>query len=122
MSRQIDLTAYLHIGYGALILLAALIATVVIIGGGQLADDPGAVAITTGVGAVVGVILAVLSLPSIIGGFGLLKRRPWSRTVIIVLSILHLFSFPIGTAIGAYSLYVLFQDDARAEFEYGHLH
>ncbi len=121
MSKQIDLVAYLHIGWGALILLVAIIAAVAILGGGWITGDESIIVITTSVGIAVAVLLVILSLPSIIGGIGLLKRKPWSRILIIVLSILHLFSFPIGTAIGIFSLYVLFQDQARGEFEYGRL-
>lgn len=121
MSKQIDLVAYLHIGWGALILLGAFVAFVAVLGGGWVTGDEGVIAITTGVAIAIVIALIILSLPSILGGVGLLKRKPWSRIVIVVLSILHLFSFPIGTAIGVYSLYVLFQDEARGEFEYGRL-
>lgn len=116
MSKQIDLVAYLHIGYGVLILLAAVIVFVAIAGGGLLSGEAEAIAITSGVGAFVALILVILAAPSLVGGFGLLRRRAWARVLVIVMSVLALFSFPIGTALGAYSLYVLVQDEAKAEF------
>ena len=59
------------------------------------------------------ILVTVIALPALIGGIGLLKYRPWSRILMIVVSVLHLFSVPIGTALGAYGLWVLLQEDAR---------
>jgi hypothetical protein len=70
--------------------------------------------------AVIGVLIVLLisavSLPALIGGIALLKMKLWSRVLMIVVSILHLFSFPIGTALGVYGLWVLFHDEARRFF------
>ncbi len=53
----------------------------------------------------IGVIL-LFSIPSIIGGVGLLNNKSWSLTLLLVLGCFKLFSFPIGTAIGIYTIYV----------------
>jgi hypothetical protein len=58
-------------------------------------------------------LICVLSLPAFIGGIGLLKLKSWSRILMIVISIFHLFSFPIGSALGVYGLWVLFQPEAK---------
>ena len=60
--------------------------------------------------------IKVLGFIYIIAGIGLLKRREWARILTIILGIFHLFGFPIGTAIGVYTLYVLFNDQAKALF------
>jgi hypothetical protein len=119
MDRRIDLVGYLHIGYGALTLLIATIALIAISAGGLLSGEAKIFAITSGVAIVIFSILAVLALPSFIGGFGLLKRKPWSRILVIILSALHLLSFPFGTLVGGYSLYILMQDNVREELEGG---
>jgi hypothetical protein len=62
-------------------------------------------------------LLCVVSLPALIGGIGLVKFQPWSRVLMIVVSVLHLVSFPFGTALGVYGLWVLLHDHARREFE-----
>ena len=51
--------------------------------------------------------LGVLGLPSVITGYGLLNFRPWSRILGIVLSAVSLINIPIGTAVGAYGLWIL---------------
>jgi hypothetical protein len=69
------------------------------------------------IGFFVVALLCIISLPALIGGIGLLKFRPWSRVSMIVISVLHLISFPFGTALGVYGLWVLLHQDARREFE-----
>ena len=51
-------------------------------------------------------IILFFSIPSIIGGVGLLNNKSWSLTLLLVLGCFKLFSFPIGTAIGIYTIYV----------------
>jgi hypothetical protein len=55
----------------------------------------------------------VVSLPGIVGGIGLLKSQGWARILVLILSFLGLLNFPIGTAVGIYSIWVLF--DKRTE-------
>ena len=71
------------------------------------------------IGVVVVLVICCVSLPALIGGIGLLRMRNWSRIFMIVISILHLLSFPIGTALGVYGIWVLFQDEARRLLEPG---
>lgn len=52
-------------------------------------------------------------------GWGLLERKPWARTVTLVLGIISLFDVPVGTALGIYTLWVLLP--ARTEEEYRRL-
>jgi len=84
--------------------------------------DPGA-AMAAPIIATIGLALAifflVLSLPSILGGWGLINYKPWSRILMIVVSVLHLFHIPLGTALGMYGLWVLFSEEARRILESG---
>ncbi len=40
-------------------------------------------------------------------GWGLLHRQPWGRVVAIIAAVLNLFKFPLGTALGIWTLVVL---------------
>jgi hypothetical protein len=60
--------------------------------------------------------LLVLSLPGLVTGIGLLKLKPWSRIVGIVLSALHLIHIPFGTALGVYGLWVLLNKETEPLF------
>jgi hypothetical protein len=62
--------------------------------------------------------LALLGTGGIGVGLGLKQRRPWARTVAIVLAILALFHPPFGTALGIYTLWVLLGDDGGQQYRY----
>jgi hypothetical protein len=54
--------------------------------------------------ATIGILL--FSIPSIIGGIGLLNNKSWAMLLVLILGCFKLFSFPIGTAIGIYTIWV----------------
>jgi amino acid transporter len=54
------------------------------------------------------VLYGLLSIPSLVAGYGMLKRRSWARTAGIVASVLSAMSFPFGTALCVYTLWFLF--------------
>ncbi len=57
-------------------------------------------------------IFALQSIPCFVCGWGLLRRRLWSRTVGMILAAVALVEIPIGTAFGIYALIVLFKKDS----------
>ena len=57
-----------------------------------------------GLGAI---LLGLLSLPSLIGGIGLLLGHNWGRVLVMIVSAFELIKFPFGTAVGVYSLWAL---------------
>lgn len=65
---------------------------------------------------VIGVAVLAKAAAGFFAGYGLLQRERWARMLTLVLSFLALFNFPLGTALGIYSLWVLFP--ARSEREY----
>ena len=50
-------------------------------------------------------------------GYSLLTRRPWGRTLAIIVAILSLLKIPFGTALGIYTLWVLAPADSGAEYD-----
>jgi hypothetical protein len=64
--------------------------------------------------AVATVFAAALAL---VAGFGLLNRRPWGRVVAIIAAILALLKFPLGTALGIYTLWVLAPGASGLEYD-----
>jgi hypothetical protein len=58
----------------------------------------------------------LVGLANAIIGWGLWKQHEWGRIGAIVLAVLRLFSFPIGTLIGALILWYLFREDVKEEF------
>jgi hypothetical protein len=60
------------------------------------------------------VVMAALALFT---GYSLLQRKPWGRILAIVLGILALFKFPLGTALGIYTLWVLLPSSSALEYD-----
>ena len=56
---------------------------------------------------------------NIVGGIGLLKGKNWARVLVIFLAVLDLIDFPIGTAIGVYTLWVLLNSETSELFDGG---
>ena len=47
---------------------------------------------------------------AIIGGISLLNGKSWALTLLLVLGCFKLFSFPFGTALGIYTIWVYAED------------
>jgi hypothetical protein len=56
-------------------------------------------------------------LLSILTGWGLIGLKGWARWIAIVLAVLALPLFPVGTLIGGLILWYLFQENVRVLFE-----
>ena len=119
MEKHVTFVGALRIGFGILGILAAVIVLVAVVGGGLISGDREAIRITAIVGPVVAFFLVLLSVPGIIGGIGLLKRKPWARFLVLVLAVLDLFNIPIGTALGIYTIWVLMRDETVQLFAPG---
>jgi hypothetical protein len=129
MRDHIKILAVLNIVWSSIGILAGLVVLLVLGGlAGVVAvanaqsNDTGALfagplIIMVGLGILT--LIALLSLPALIGSIGLLKHKSWGRTLMIVVSIFHLVSVPVGTALGVYGIWVLFHEDTRRLFETG---
>ncbi len=56
------------------------------------------------------IIIVFFSIPSIVGGVSLLNGKSWALTLLLVLGCFKLFSFPFGTALGIYTIWVYSED------------
>ena len=53
------------------------------------------------------VLHVVTAIPSLIGGIWILQYKGWARVLLMMTSALNALTFPVGTAIGIYGLWVL---------------
>ncbi|MHC4084530.1 MAG: serine/threonine-protein kinase [Planctomycetota bacterium] len=116
MEKHITIVAVLSLVFGSLWTLFGLILFLVIFGGGLISGDPTAEYITAIVGIAIGGLVILTSVPKIIAGIGLLKRRGWARILALILAVLDLMNIPIGTAIGIYAIWVLLNDETAQLF------
>ncbi len=117
MHQHVPIVAWLNIAGSVLLLLIGGFLLLLLPSIGAISGDREALGVLSIVAVSVGGFMTVLALPGLLAGIGLLRRRNWGRIVAIVVSFLNLLNFPIGTVIGAYSLWVLFQDAATAYFD-----
>ena len=104
----------------ALFLMLALGTASSIVGlNAEPADAAVALPIIGIAGSALVIFLLALSLPGLIVGIGLLKLASWARIAGIVLAIIHLINIPVGTALGIYALWVLFNKDTERLFDGG---
>lgn len=119
MKQHVTIVAALQIGFNVLKIFIAAVVFVIMMAGGLISGDAEAMAIITVVGLAVAGFLVLTALPGIVGGIGLLKGKNWARVLIIFLAVLDLIDFPIGTTIGAYTLWVLLNNESVELFEGG---
>lgn len=117
MDKHVTIVGYLFIALGIIGIVGAALVFITVAGGGLISGEREAIAITATVASVVSAILLLLSLPSLIGGIGLLRRANWARVVILVLSFVNLLNIPFGTILGIYAIWVLLNDQTAALFQ-----
>jgi hypothetical protein len=117
--KHITAIGLLYLGIGVLGLLAAAAILAFTLGPGLLGFFVGesweallALSLIGGAGAFLAVLV---SLPATIVGIGLLKHKRWARYLVSILAIPMLFEFPVGTALGGYSLWALVLEDETTE-------
>ena len=118
MNTHVKTIGYLYIAFGVLGLIAAGAFLLAMLGGRAVAEGEAAKSMVVVVGTFLSAITALLSLPMLAGGIGLLGAFRWARMLVLLLAVLILFHPPFGTALGAYTLWALLaNEDVKRSFE-----
>jgi len=64
-----------------------------------------------------GIFLGFFGVLHLVLAWGLFERQPWARILGLVLGILALLRFPLGTALGIYTLWVLAPEESAREYD-----
>lgn len=116
MEKHINIVATIQIIFSILGFFVGVLGFFVLQVIGEISGDHDAHLVLSIIGTVALIFFAVLSIPGFIAGLGLLKRKEWARVLSLILSVLDLFNFPIGTAIGIYTIWVLSNKEVAMEF------
>jgi hypothetical protein len=123
MAQHVKILGVLHIVFGSLGVLGAIIVLMIFGGISALvgfsdhsADGAAAAPIVGMVGGLIFILVLVLSVPALVIGIGLVQFRPWARIATIILSAFDLLSIPIGTALGIYGLWVMLNPETERLF------
>ena len=112
MDTHVKVVGWLWIANGLLSILMAIIGLVVINWPGMIPGPRDT--ILASVGALCFFLPGIIAY--IVAGYGLLKYKGWARILAIILAILNLILFPIGTALGIYTLIIMFNGETEALF------
>jgi hypothetical protein len=116
MRKHVQILAWLYIALGILGILGALAAFGVLTGIGILSRDPVGFGFMAVLGTIAGFYLLVISVPSIIVGVGLLQDwGGWVIILAVILGVLSLPNFPLGTAIALYTFWVAYRLSSATE-------
>lgn len=116
---HVTLVAGLHIGYGSLKLLLALIIYLGIkFAWGFIPDEEDtAKEILQVVLSILPSVIAFFGIVEVLAGISVLSYKSWSRVFTIIVSALNCLNIPFGTAIGVYSIWTLMKPEVLELFE-----
>jgi hypothetical protein len=124
METHVRFLGILYVGLGVLGGLAALI-LLISLGGfsglmiqverSDFASGP-MVQVIRFFGSGITALMLLLAIPSVAVGVGLMKFRPWARSLSMVVSTLHLVNIPVGTVLALYSFWVLMSPETEPLF------
>jgi len=110
MEKHIKVIGVLWIVLGGLGFLWAFFISALMIGVSFIPDME-APFLLRGIGFWVGLVIFMMSLPEILAGIFLMRKREWARVFTLVLAFLALLNFPLGTALGIYTIVILFKSE-----------
>jgi hypothetical protein len=125
VKRHVDFLSTLYIAWGAIFALVAVAGFALAGGAFAIAESSGPVRFGSEMAArLTGVTLTVIALIALawallhlVVGRQLRKYRPSARLMTIGLAVGNMILFPFGTALGAYAVWVLLNEEGRKLFE-----
>lgn len=117
MEKHINVVAALQIGFSILGIFIGGVIFAVLYLVRDISGDHDAEFILALIANILMIFLAIISLPGIIAGIGLFRRKEWARILTLIISVLDLFNFPLGTAVGVYSIWALVQPETVELFK-----
>jgi hypothetical protein len=116
IDQHVTIVGWLMIASHIIGLMVAAFVFFLLTGTGIASGDPDAAVILPIIGTAVSGFIVLLSIPGLAAGWGLLKRKSWARLLGVIIGFLNLMNFPLGTAVGVYTIWTLLQDGAADYF------
>lgn len=105
--KHVRILGWLHVVLGVIDLLMGMAAFGIMSGIGVVSGDPAAFGIMSLIGGFAGAFMLLMALPNLLVGFGLLRNwGGWVIVLAVILGIINLMNFPIGTAIALYTFWI----------------
>ena len=123
MNMHVTILGWLLIGSG---ILTAIGGTIVFFAGIVFRNvafpvphdmPPGLPPLIARLASVIGFGILALAAGTVAAGVGLLQYRDWARVGAIIVAVLLIFHFPIGTAVAVYAFWVLFSQEGQRYYK-----
>jgi hypothetical protein len=107
VQTHVRILGWLQIVLGVLDVLMGMAAFGVMTGIGAISGDAEALGILSIIGGFAGAFMLFMALPNLLVGIGLLRNwGSWVMIVAVIIGVINLLHFPIGTAIAFYTFWV----------------
>ena len=116
MAQHVRILGWLHAVFAGIFACLGIALLIIVAGSGAITGDRTAMLVTGTVGVGLMIFFFILAVPGFFAAWGLLHFRPWARVLAIILGVLHIFSFPLGTALGVYTLWALLSAETQPLF------
>ncbi len=116
MQSHIKVVGWTYLALGVFGILGAALLFLIIAAGGLISGDQTAIRITMIVGSILAGMVVLTSIPGMVAGAGLLKFKPWARILALILGLLNLPGFPVGTVLGIYTIWALLDTESISPF------
>jgi len=117
MERHINVLGVLYIIWGSIGLVLG-IGTFLLLGMiGAVSGDETALFVLSIIGGGIALLFLVTSVPEIVAGVFLMKRKEWARILTIILGFFNLINIPLGTILGAYTIWALMNTEMVKLFQ-----
>ncbi len=113
MQQHVRLLGILFVVWGIISVVFGLLIFALFLFGGILTQDEDAFAVLMIIGIVIGFFCILTGIPEIIGGWGLLRKARWGRVVVLVMAVFNVINPPLGTALGVFAFWVLFNPEVK---------
>ena len=108
MDKHVKVVGWLWIGWGVVSILMGIIGLIIV--NLNIPGQKDAILVTGG--SVCFLIPGIVA--DFVAGLGLLKYKAWARILAIILGVITLIVFPIGTVVGVYTLVIMLNKETVA--------
>ena len=108
MDKHVKVVGWLWIGWGVVSILMGIIGLIIV--NLNIPGQKDAILVTGG--SVCFLVPGIVA--DFVAGLGLLKYKAWARILAIILGVITLIVFPIGTVVGVYTLVIMLNKETVA--------
>lgn len=109
--------AYAHLGYGAFFVFFMTVMMIFIWASLGSAPSPPPFALMFFISLFMLVIWGAMTVPALVAGYGLLKRKKWAKVWAIISAVMAASNVPFGTVVTVYTFWFLFSEPGKQLYE-----